>query len=157
MPSDKILLACSSGGHLEQMLRLVPAFDDCELMLVTEDKPGTKGLAVSFEVYRIPAISRVMSFRGIGVIVVNLFGSIRCLLRMRPRLVISTGAGSCVPLLLIAKYIFRSKVIFIESFSKVKTPTAAGRFAYRFADAFIVQWPNLLRHYPKAKYFGGVY
>jgi UDP-N-acetylglucosamine:LPS N-acetylglucosamine transferase len=139
------------------MLRLLPAFEGYKLMLVTEDKPGTKKLEVGFDVYRIPALSRSASFRGMGMIMMGLVGAFRCLCRMRPRLVVSTGAGSCVPLLLIAKYVFRSKVIFIESFSKVKTPTATGRFAYRFADIFIVQWPSLLLYYPRAKYLGGVY
>ena len=51
----------------------------------------------------------------------------------------------------------RRKVIFIESFAKKKTRTLSGRIVYPIATVFIVQWEEMLKFYPKAKYFGGIY
>ena len=49
------------------------------------------------------------------------------------------------------------RVIFIESFAKTKSPTMTGKLTYKFADEFYVQWPEMLKIYPKAKYKGGIY
>ncbi|WP_307816097.1 hypothetical protein [Thermobrachium celere] len=43
----------------------------------------------------------------------------------------------------------------MESFAKVNTPNLSGKLIYPIADLFIVQWPELLKFYPKAKYLGG--
>ncbi|MDE6848090.1 MAG: polysaccharide biosynthesis protein, partial [Ruminococcus sp.] len=61
-----------------------------------------------------------------------------------------------IPMCLIAK-IFRKKIIYIESFAKIKSPTATGKLLYKFADKFYVQWESMLEFYPKAKYIGGIY
>lgn len=58
-----------------------------------------------------------------------------------------------IPLCLIAK-LFGKKLIYIESFAKVSSPTETGRFLYKFADRFYVQWKPMLQFYPKAIYLG---
>ena len=74
----------------------------------------------------------------------------------RPDIVITTGAGAVVCFCVFAK-IFGAKLIFIESMAKVKKPTLAGRMLYPFADLFLVQWPGLLKYFPKAKYLGRLF
>ena len=76
------------------------------------------------------------------------------MLRDRPEVVISTGAGMVIPTCLIAK-LLGAKLVFIETAARVTTPSRTGKFLYRFADEFYVQWEPLLKVYPKAKY-GGV-
>ena len=51
----------------------------------------------------------------------------------------------------------RKKIIYIESFAKLKNESVTGRMVYRFADKFFVQWPEMLMVYPKAEYHGTVY
>ena len=51
----------------------------------------------------------------------------------------------------------KKKVIYIESFARITTPSLTGKILYHFADLFIVQWKELLKVYPKAKYFGGIF
>ena len=53
--------------------------------------------------------------------------------------------------------IFQKKVIFIESFAKVNSSTLTGKFIYKFADQFYVQWEEMLEVYPNAIYKGGIY
>jgi UDP-N-acetylglucosamine:LPS N-acetylglucosamine transferase len=76
------------------------------------------------------------------------------LLKEKPDVIITTGAHTCVPMCYLGK-IFKKKIIYIESFAKVKTPNLSGKLVYPIADLFIVQWPELLKYYPKGKYLGG--
>lgn len=77
-------------------------------------------------------------------------------LRERPDAVVCTGVLATVPLCLLCK-VFGKKLVFIESYAKVRTPTLTGKLLYPFADRFYVQWEELLECYPKALYLGGVY
>ena len=88
--------------------------------------------------------------------VVNALKSIIIFLREKPDVVITTGVLAMIPLCLIAK-LFGKKLIYIESFAKVSSPTETGRFLYKFADRFYVQWKPMLQFYPKAIYLGGIY
>ena len=53
--------------------------------------------------------------------------------------------------------IFRSKIVYIETLANSKTKTATGRLIYPIADLFIVQWEEMLKLYPKAKFGGWIY
>ena len=53
--------------------------------------------------------------------------------------------------------IFRSKIVFIETFANKNRKTATGKLIYPIADLFIVQWEEMLEIYPKAKYGGSIY
>jgi uncharacterized protein Veg len=48
-------------------------------------------------------------------------------------------------------------MIYIESFARMKTLNKSGKFLYKYADLFIVQWEELLKCYPKAVYGGWIY
>lgn len=61
-----------------------------------------------------------------------------------------------IPLCLICK-LFGRKLIYIESFAKISSPTETGKFMYKYADRFYVQWKSMLKFYPNAVYVGGVY
>ncbi len=74
----------------------------------------------------------------------------------RPNVVISTGAGIVVFFCVFAK-LLGAKLIFIESMARIKRPTLTARFLYPFSDLFIVQWPGLLKYFPKAKYLGRLF
>ena len=53
--------------------------------------------------------------------------------------------------------IFGSKIIYIETLANSSTKTSTGRLVYLFADLFVVQWEEMLKLYPKAKYWGMIY
>jgi UDP-N-acetylglucosamine:LPS N-acetylglucosamine transferase len=77
-------------------------------------------------------------------------------IKERPDVVITTGAGFAVPTCLYAHF-FGKKMIYIESFARMKTLNKSGKFLYKYADLFIVQWEELLKYYPKAVYGGWIY
>ncbi|BAV33905.1 hypothetical protein SCL_1600 [Sulfuricaulis limicola] len=84
----------------------------------------------------------------------NAWQSFWLVVKHRPELVISTGAGMVIPTCLIAK-VLGARLVFIETAARVNTPSRTGKFLYRFADEFYVQWEPLLKVYPKARH-GGV-
>lgn len=89
-------------------------------------------------------------------LLVNALRSLKIYWEERPDVVICTGVLAMVPLCLLCKA-FGKKMVFIESFAKVESPTMTGKLLYRFADRFYVQWPEMREHYPKAVYRGGIY
>ena len=77
-------------------------------------------------------------------------------IKEKPDVVISTGALATIPVCLFSK-LFGKKLIFIESFSKISTPTITGKLMSNIADLVIIQWEDLKRFYPNAVYGGGIY
>ena len=65
---------------------------------------------------------------------------------------------AAIPMLYIG-HIFNKKVIYIESFAKISSPTMTGNLVYKhkLADRFYVQWESMLEFYPNAVYKGGIY
>jgi len=90
--------------------------------------------------------------------ILYLLNTFQCLLiffKYRPKVIFSTGAGIAIPMILIGK-IFGTKIIFMESGCRVEELSRTGSFVYKFADHFLVQWPELKEKYPKASYHGGL-
>lgn len=78
---------------------------------------------------------------------------------IRPDLIICNGPGTCVPIcysawLLRILRIKSVKIIFVESFCRVKSLSLSGKLLYPIVDKFIVQWIGLSDKYSKAEYVG---
>ena len=73
-----------------------------------------------------------------------------------PDIIISTGALISYPLLKIM-HKHHKKVIYIESYARVYDLSLTAKKAYKFADLFIVQHPELKDKYPKAIYEGNLF
>lgn len=152
--SKKLCFAASSGGHFEQILMLKPLMDKYDSFLITE-KTTYKAEVKDEKMYYLHQVNRKewkFPFEMIG----NAFRSLYIFLRERPDVVITTGVLAMIPMCLLAK-MFRRKLIYIESFAKVTTPTETGKLMYKYADQFYVQWPQMKKIYPNAIYLGGIY
>lgn len=150
----KIAYIASSGGHLEQLLMLRPLMDKYESCVITE-KTAYKASPTGQTTYYVQQVNR-HEWAFIPKMIGIAFKSLYIFLKERPDVVISTGALAVIPFCLIAK-LFGKKLIFIESFAKVTSGNLTGKFLYRFADRFYVQWESMLKVYPKAIYRGGIY
>jgi UDP-N-acetylglucosamine:LPS N-acetylglucosamine transferase len=104
---------------------------------------------------RVRAIPNIVRHNPISWIVGAVLSAYAVLVE-RPDVVISTGAGIVVYFCVFAK-LLGAKLIFIESMARVKSPTLTARFLYPFSDLFIVQWPDLLKYFPRAKYMGRLF
>jgi UDP-N-acetylglucosamine:LPS N-acetylglucosamine transferase len=76
--------------------------------------------------------------------------------RLRPRAVVTTGAGVAVPFCYIAR-LHGARVIYIESFARVTEPSLTGRLVHPVVDRFFVQWPGMQQHFRKAEYLGALF
>jgi len=104
---------------------------------------------------RIRAIPNIVRHNPISWIVGAVLSAYAVLVE-RPDVVISTGAGIVVFFCVFAK-LLGAKLIFIESMARVERPTLTARLLYPFSDLFIVQWPDLLKYFPRAKYMGRLF
>lgn len=152
----KLCFISSSGGHYEELSCLAPIACQHDSFVVTE-RVGQSDASPSWarQVYRVRQVNRrepLFLFRFLCLF----FTSWGILKRENPDCVISTGALATYPLCLLAK-LRRKKVIYIESFARVDTPSLTGRMMVPLADLFIVQWEEMLSFYPKALYTGGIF
>lgn len=150
----KICFIASTGGHFEQIMMLKPLMNKYHSFIITE-KASYKVSNKGEKIYYIKQVNRnEVSF--IFKMLFNTLSSLNIFIKERPDIVISTGALATIPMCIIAK-LFRKKIIFIESFAKVNSPTLTGKLIYKFADEFYVQWYSMLNIYPKAIFKGGIY
>lgn len=154
MKNVKIAFAASSGGHLEQLLMLEPLMKKYDSFLVTE-KTKYSISHNELKTYYLRQVNRREILFPIKLIC-NFFRSFYILLKERPTIIITTGVLSIIPLALLVK-LFKGKMIYIESFAKVSTKTLSGKFLYKYADQFYVQWEDMLKLYPDAIFKGGIY
>lgn len=151
----KVCLVCSSGGHLAQMKQIFPIINKKNSFLVTESNKTTQEIKSYIKTYYLCQQERKNIFFLFNFIK-NISKSLFILIRERPNVIISTGAGASIPLLILGK-VLRAKIIYIESFAKISSPTITGRIVYPIANQFYVQWPNMKKFYPKALYRGKIY
>ena len=150
----KICFAASTGGHFEQLMMLKPLMEKYDSFLVTEATDYATAVPGMRMYYMSQVNRREKSFP--WRMLVNLWKSLRIMIREKPDAVITTGVLAMIPLCLLAK-LFGKKLIFIESFAKISSPTLTGKLLYRFADRFYVQWESMKEFYPNAIYIGGIY
>lgn len=156
MKKKRVMFICSVGGHLTQMLELKKLFDDYDYVLVTERTKVTNGMKDKYKMDYLMYGSRKYLFNYIFVCIVNILKSILLFIKYRPNVIVTTGTHTAVVMCYLG-WIFRRKVIYIESYAKRTSKTMAGKMVYPIATTFIVQWESMLKLYPKAKYFGGIY
>lgn len=134
------------------MLR--PLMDKYESFIVTE-KTNYLVSNNDYKFYYLKQVNR-HEFRLIYYMIYNILITMKIFLKEKPDIIISTGALATIPMCIVAK-IFRKKIVFIESFAKVNSPTLTGKLLYKFADKFFVQWESMKEFYPNAIYKGGIY
>ena len=151
-----VMFICSVGGHLTQMLELKKIFNDYNYVLVTENTDVTKDMKDKYNMEYLKYGSRKYLFKYLFIFMFNILKSFYLFFKHNPKVIVTTGTHTAVPMCYIG-WLFKRKVIYIESFAKRTSPTKAGRMIYPIASTFIVQWESMLKFYPKAKYWGGIY
>jgi beta-1,4-N-acetylglucosaminyltransferase len=76
--------------------------------------------------------------------------------RLRPKLLLCNGPGTCIPIC-VAALLYRilgisyCNIAFIESYCRVQTLSLTGKLLYHGADIFVVHWKELHEGYPDSK------
>src|SRR5436309_8524288 len=144
-----VLLVCSSGGHLLQLHALRDAWAPYSRAWVSLDKSDTRTLLVGERVY----LAHGPTVRNLGNLLRNLVLAWRVVGEVRPRVMLSTGAGLAVPFAWIAR-LRGARVVYVESLSRIDTPSLSCRLIAPVAHRIYVQWPELLVALPRARYAG---
>ena len=132
------------------MRRILPAFEGLEVAFASvypdyeNDVPGHR-------FYSFPDFSR-FNIVPIFKLVPTLTA---ILLKERPHIVITTGSAPALIALAIARVLFRSKTIWIDSIANTEKLSSSGRAAKYVANIWLTQWEHLAG--PKGpKYWGAV-
>ncbi len=150
----KICFAASSGGHYEQLMMLMPLMRKYESFLMTEKTKYITEVKENrnYYVLQINRKEKLLPFK----LLWNTIVSLQIFIKEKPDVIICTGVLAMIPMCIIMK-LFGKKLIYIESFAKVSSQTCTGKFLYKYADQFYVQWESMKAFYPKAIYLGGIY
>lgn len=151
----KICLASSTGGHLGELKKIIPAVAEHHYFIITEQSEMSRSLKDQERVYYLAQQERKNILLLLHLFL-NLFMSLYILVRERPKVIITTGAGAVLGLCLLGK-LFGVKIVYIESFAKVYTASVTGRLIYKIADQFYIQWEQLRDVYPTGTYRGSLY
>lgn len=156
----KICLECAEGGHLDEILSIINAFDGNDVFFITTLAPTTEDLKKDYSVYYVRKQYNTKTMAAVYlrefILIFKLLISIfQILVNEKPDLIVSTGGGCTIPLFFLGK-LFRIKMVFIESLARVNKPSLTGRIVYPFSDVFLVQWENMLKFYKNGKYWGRV-
>lgn len=147
--NQKIGLICSHGGHFTEILQLWEAFEGRPIFLLTYKEKATSDQK---NTYYISNIGRSPIALMVGIIKICFI-----FLKERPTILFSTGSEIAIPSFYLGKFLFCTKLIYLECSAQVYHPSLTGRFVYPITDLFLVQWEPLLQQYgPKAKYVGGL-
>jgi UDP-N-acetylglucosamine:LPS N-acetylglucosamine transferase len=147
----KIMMVCSSGGHLAQLHRLRDWWSAHQRIWVTFDTLD----AVSLLEGERTVWAHHPTTRNLPNAVRNMALAWRALRSERPDVVVSSGAGVAVPFFVAAK-LLGIRTVFVEVYDRLDTRTMTGRLVYPLADLFCVQWEEQRRLYPRARLIGSL-
>ena len=144
MARKKIIGISSGGGHLSELIKAIPNCYENEVAYITfkngHTKDTLKGKTHFFVID--PHVSKIKFS-------INFMQSFFLYVKIRPKVIISTGAGIALPLILIGKF-FNTKIVFIESGARIFKPSKTASFIYKYSDLFIIQYETLHSFFPKS-------
>jgi UDP-N-acetylglucosamine:LPS N-acetylglucosamine transferase len=137
-----VLLVCSAGGHLAQMIRLRPWWERHDRAWVCFDKADARShLAGERTWWAFHPTTRSLLNLARNILLAR-----RVLRTERPDVVVSNGAGVALPFIALAR-LRGISTVYVEVFDRVDSATLTGRLCRPFTDLFCVQWPEQQKLY----------
>lgn len=133
----RMLAVCSGGGHWIQMMRLRPAFAGADVRYLTVDRRFIGDVHDA----RVYLVNDANEDRKIALLA-QLVRTLVVMLRVRPEVVVSTGASVGYFALRIGK-LLGARTIWIDSIANVEQLSKSGRLARSCADLWLTQWEHL--------------
>jgi UDP-N-acetylglucosamine:LPS N-acetylglucosamine transferase len=162
--SIPVTIVLTLGGHTFEALALVdqlkshiyPSYLICDDNFLAQAKIRVPGPAGVFK--KCFALTKGLKpyqfYKESILFILAFFQSLYYLLKFKSRALVATGSGSSFAPIVAAKLLGK-KVIFVESACRVTSRSFCGDIVYKyFADQFFIQWPEQLKAYPRAQYFG---
>lgn len=148
----KVLLVCSSGGHLTQLMCLRPWWEAHDRSWVTFDTEDAVSKLAGEQV----TWAAHPTTRNLRNLVRNTKLAYRMLADFRPDVVVTTGAGVAVPFFWLTK-LFRGSTVYLEVFDRIDSATLTARLCKPVTDLFLVQWPEQQSLYRDSVLLGKVW
>lgn len=146
LTQPKVLAISSAGGHFVQLCRLMPAWEACQLTVVSTDA------ALQAEVDSTAALAGLPSPRFLvvkeanrhqwGRLLMLVLGIMRILFTIGPDVIITTGAAPGYLALRIGK-LLGARTVWIDSIANTDKLSLSGRKVALHADLWLTQWPEL--------------
>jgi UDP-N-acetylglucosamine:LPS N-acetylglucosamine transferase len=134
---NRILAVSSGGGHWVQMLRLRPAFAGTEVRYASVGANRAADVAPA-PYHPIPDANRAQKLKLLWL----LFRLTWLVLRLRPDIVISTGAAPGYVAVRIGRML-RARTLFLDSIANAEELSLSANLARRHCDLVLTQWPHL--------------
>jgi beta-1,4-N-acetylglucosaminyltransferase len=147
-----LLLVCSSGGHLLQLCALREAWEGLDRAWVSFDKSDVRSLLAGERVIHAHGPTN----RNLGNLLRNGILAVKLIRDMRPRAVLTTGAGVAVPFAWVAR-LYGARVVYVESMTRIEGPSLSMRMIAPVASRLYVQWPELAPRVRRARFAGRVF
>jgi beta-1,4-N-acetylglucosaminyltransferase len=147
-----LLLVCSSGGHLLQLLQLRELWGEHERVWVTFDKADARSLLAGERVRHAWGPTN----RNVPNLLRNARLAARVLVEERPAALLTTGAGVAVPFAWAAR-LRGIPVFYVESLTRIERLSLSGRLIAPVAQQVYVQWPELAARSPRLRFAGNVF
>lgn len=133
-----ILAVASGGGHWVQLLRILPAFDSHNVTYMTTNTGYQKDVKS-----RIVAVTDANLDEKLRL--VKLFAQVLWhLLKIRPDIVISTGAAPGFAAILFGRLV-GAHTIWIDSIANSEELSKSGQYAKYVSHLWLTQWPHLAK------------
>jgi beta-1,4-N-acetylglucosaminyltransferase len=128
------------------------AWEDFSRVWVTLDRSDTRSLLHHERV----VYAYGPTFRNVKNLARNLVLAWRVIGAVEPVVILTTGAALAVPFAWIGR-LRGSRVVYVESFTRVDHPSLSCHLVKPFVDRLYVQWPDLQKALPSARYVGNVF
>jgi UDP-N-acetylglucosamine:LPS N-acetylglucosamine transferase len=144
----RVLALASGGGHFVQLLRLRPAWEGHDVTYATVHAASAVDVAPA-TLLTFRDVSRADWWR----LPLAVWDAARLLLRVRPQVIITTGALPPLVVLALARP-FGIRTLWVDSIANSETLSGSGHHAGKVATAVVTQWPHLVQ--PGVEHWGSV-
>ena len=137
--TPRVLAIASGGGHWVQLLRLRPAWEGAKVTYVSvrkayaSDVPGQRFMAINDATRWDKVGLAKMALRLMWI-----------MLRVRPNVVISTGAAPGYFAIRLGK-LLGARTVWLDSIANVEEVSMTGSLVKDHASLWLTQWPHLAR------------
>jgi UDP-N-acetylglucosamine:LPS N-acetylglucosamine transferase len=134
----RLLLVSSTGGHLLQLVALRDAWEGFEHVWVTFDAADSRALLAGEQVVHAHGPTN----RNVPNQLRNLVLAWQVVRRVRPAVMVTTGAGVAVPFAWVGR-LFGARVVYVESLTRIDQASLTYRLIRPVVSRTYVQWPEL--------------
>lgn len=148
---NKICLVSSRGGHLFQLFRLQNWWEKYPHFWVTFAGADTHSMLKKEKKY----FAHAPESRNLINAIKNFLLAWKILLKEKPTMIISAGAGIAPPFFYVGR-LLGMKLIFIEPYDFIKYPSLSAKMVEPFADYLFVQHRQQKKNFKKAVFIGSL-